>query len=232
MKKKNVRTIITMMTMMVSACIIFASCGKVEETHNQVANTTEKAAAGATVESKEEIITKETTATATTPTTTTTTASTTEEPKTIAETTTEGVTIIVPDTDTETADTTVETNTDTEATEATEAVTTTVEPETTTEATTAKADDGMYTMEECIRRVIRDNLGQEVVSFEESNKYVGVKYVAVLEDGQQVGVFSKKDSISIYATELVSIDNYYWNDMTDDPIYDDICYVVIYNEKK
>ena len=219
--KKNVRTIITMMTMI-------ASCGKVEETHNQVVNTTEKAAAGATVESKEEIITKETTATATTPTTTTTTASTTEEPKTIAETTTEGVTIIVPDTDTETADTTVETNTDTEATEATEAVTTTVEPETTTEATTAKADDGMYTMEECIRRVIRDNLGQEVVSFEESHEQLIVFY-ADTEDGEKVAIVGRPETKDVFESEeLTDIDKYVWS---EEPRHD-ANYGILYNPKR
>ena len=99
--KKNVRTIITMMTMMVSACIIFASCGKVEETHNQVVNTTEKAAATATAESKETEVTVDTT--------TTTTVTTTAEPET---------TIAEPDTDTEAATTASEpeTDTDTEAT--------------------------------------------------------------------------------------------------------------------
>ena len=131
----------------------------------------------------------------------------------------------------ETTTTTVTTTMTVTTTEAPE--TTTAEPETSAETPDeSDSEDGMYPMEECIRRVIRDNLGQEVVSFEESNKYKCVKYVAILEDNQQVAVFSKNNSIMIYDPKLISIDNFYWNDMTDDPIYDGIYYQVNYVEKE
>lgn len=148
--KKNVRTIITMMTMMVSTCI-FAACGQVGETGNQVANTTE--AAITTAKSKDEIITEESIVTATT------TVATTAELET---TTTEATT--------------------------TEAVTTTAEPEITAEVTEAPADDGMYTIEECIRQIIRDEMGQEVVSFEEAEEhtYKGLMYYAYTEQNETV----------------------------------------------
>lgn len=215
--KKNVRTIITMMTMMVSACIIFASCGKVEETHNQVVNTTEKAAATATAESKEEIITEETTTTTTT--TTTTAASTTEEPETTAETNTEAIateavtTIAEPDTDTdtETAATTVETETDTGAT-----------------TTETPADDGMYPMEECIRRVIKDNIGQEVVSFEESHEQLIVFY-ADTEDGEKVAIVGRPETKDVFESEeLTDIDKYVWS---EEPRHD-ANYGILYNPKR
>lgn len=144
---------------------------------------------------------------------------------------------------TTTTTTTAETTTTTEATTAaapettteadTEAVTTTAEPETTTEATTAEADDGMYTMEECIRRVIRDNLGQEVVSFETSD-YGHVWYVAVLEDGENISIFSAKTNLQeiFEREELTSINNYIWKDMTEEPLYDVFQYGIVYANKK
>ena len=164
---KNVRTIITMMTM-VSACIIFAACGKVEETHNQVVNTTEKAAATATAESKETEVTVDTT--------TTTTVTTTAEPETTTEpATAEVVTTIAepepePDTDTEAATTGTEPDTETE---------------TETEATTTEAPaDGMYTVADGFKRKAEELSGQKVVEFEWFNDE-GVPVIAVLEDGNK-----------------------------------------------
>lgn len=169
--KKNVRTIITMMTMMVSACIIFASCGKVEETHNQVVNTTEKAAATATAESKETEVTVDTT--------TTTTVTTTAEPETTTEPATAEVvtTIAEPDTDTEAATTASEPETDTD----TEATTTEAPADETTVVTMADNADGMYTVEECFRRKAEEVTGKKVVEFD--NYVDEIPHYAILDDG-------------------------------------------------
>ena len=188
MKKKNVRTIITMMTMMVSACIIFAACGKVEETHNQVVNTTEKAAATATAESKETEVTVDTT--------TTTTVTTTAEPETTTEPATAEVvtTIAEPDTDTEAATTASEPETDTD----TEATTT----EAPADETTVNNDDGKYTVAECFKMKAEEATGKKVVEFDYYTD--DIPYVAIFEDGSKSVLMMPKE----WDSSTVSIDNF------------------------
>ena len=185
-----------MMTMMVSACIIFAACGKVEETHNQVVNTTEKAAATATAESKETEVTVDTT--------TTTTVTTTAEPETTTEPATAEVvtTIAEPDTDTEAATTVSEPEADTD----TEATTTEAPADETTVVTMADNPDGMYTVEECFRRKAEEISGQKAVEFDKY--YNDIPVSVVLEDGKKVAMYPPSDDESYDANSLYSISEF------------------------
>ena len=194
--KKNVRTIITMMTMMVSACIIFAACGKVEETHSQVVNTTEKAAATATAESKETEVTVDTT--------TTTTVTTTAEPETTTEPATAEVvtTIAEPDTDTEAATTASEPETDTD----TEATTTEAPADETTVVTMADNPDGMYTVEECFRRKAEEATGKKVVKFDYYKDEIPL--VVVFEDESMALLTLPTNEEAYDSTSLYSVDSF------------------------
>ena len=135
-------------------------------------------------------------------------------------------------TTTTTVTTTAEPETTTETTTTTEATTTTAEPETDTdtEATTTEtpADDGMYPMEECIRRVIKDNIGQEVVSFEESHEQLIVFY-ADTEDGEKVAIVGRPETKDVFESEeLTDIDKYVWS---EEPRHD-ANYGILYNPKR
>ena len=125
-------------------------------------------------------------------------------------------------TTTTTAETTTTTVTTTEAPE-----TTTPEPET-EPADESEEEDGMYPMEECIRRVIRDNLGQEVVSFEDAeHQYQFVMYFANTENGEKVLVSCLKDMRNEFENgELTSIERYDFGERQIDGVtYNEVTYI-------
>ena len=131
-----------------------------------------------------------------------------------------------------TTTTTAETTT-TEVTTTTVPETTTTTETTTTEITQTEVEEEKYPMEECIRKVIKDHTGQEVVSFEETDEYQGIYYIAVLENDEKVAVGSANGKMftrMFKLGNLTSMDDYKIRDHRDEDL--DCDYQLAYIDKK
>ena len=212
----------------VFSCVAVAACGSTGSAGNDAIRAKEIAATRAVVttaaEKTEATTTTSSTETTTskpkttTTTTTTTAATTTAEPETVnttTTTTTAATTTAEPETSTK-----LETSTESKA-ETTESATETIEssaPETTeSEATTTEEPkgtdiepmednpEGMYPLEECLRRKAEEYSGQKVVKIEIDESTF--KYEAILENGGKA-YLSVYVGYSYSSDELLSIKNF------------------------